>query len=108
MNLKQSLTPEQQVEAHKMLAFVQNQFVNKLNRTNFICLNVINYGQVHGLEDIIVEVVEDRIQEHYLNFHYTARVYLAATSGRYESEIEDAQVREFRLAIIEELLKELA
>jgi hypothetical protein len=114
MNLKQSLTPEQQVETHKALAYVQYLFVNGLNRYRFVCICLQDY--FYGFEpndprkddDGLFDIVQGYIERVYLKDNNTVGDFLGTLNGIDARDVDFEEARRFRLNMLEQLLKELA
>jgi len=105
--------------AHELLAFTQYQFLNRQNRSQFICINLLdqylgNFDPItldwepHELRKTVGRRLELMIHDRIYPYS-TVESFLAHRDGHDEpNEVDPEVARLHRISIIEDILKELA
>lgn len=113
-------TAEELQAAHELLAMVQYLFLNRQNQSQFVCITILSVyigehdetpldWDAHDLRKLVGRKLEKAIQERIYPYS-TVETFLAQRDENevMSSDIDPEVARDFRLNMLEELLKELA
>jgi hypothetical protein len=103
-------TAEELQQAHEALAHVEYLFVNRQNRSHFICINLLDRyyeGKLtterRNVHDKVVTLVENEIYP-----YSTVESFLAKREYVEVVDIDPEVAHEYRVGLLAKLLKELA
>lgn len=112
-------TQEELQVAHESLAFVEYLFANRQNRSQFICITLLGYRigdhdeqplewDAHQLRSDVCKKLEKIVCEEIAPYS-TVESFIAFRDNLVWADlVDEEEAREFRLAILAKLLKELA
>jgi hypothetical protein len=113
-------TKEEVQLAHESLAMVQYLFLNRQNRSQFVCITLLSvYLGEHDAEPLdwdrqelrkdVCRRLERHIHDTKIYPYSTVESFIAHRDGHDEpNEVDQEYARGFRLSMLDELLKELA
>ena len=112
-------TQEELQVAHESLAFVEYLFANRQNTSQFICINLLSLRMgehdetpldwdAHQLRSDVCKKLEKVVCAEIAPYSTVETVIVNRDNLMWSDQVDAEMAREFRLAILAKLLKELA